>query len=172
MALPEKKLENPARPLVLDEELAQEIIRGVQKTFVDMFRTQVTPGAHRFGDDLTVAGDVSGMVGMVQDKVEGTTAVSFEKSAICGILSTLYEKSFEEIEKPVRDGVGEITNIIYCLIKRYLNARGHRLKMAIPNVVLGKDHNITSMHENGRSLLIPFTAPKGRFYILVTLQSS
>lgn len=156
-------------PFKLDETLARDLIAGVQTTLVMMFGVNAKPGDLRYEDESCVTGDVSGIVGMVQEKNEAVLVLTFKKETIFYIVSKMYKRPFQEIDKTIRDCVGELSNIIYGTLKKALNSRGFIFKPAIPNVIVGNDHSISNMF-TGKSLVIPFSTEAGEFYIQITVQ--
>lgn len=169
----QKKMEAPH--LLLDENLARICINAVQKAFSTLFSVTPMPGAVTLEKDYTAEGDVSGLLGMIQDEVEATLVLSFRTETIAALLGRMYGKTFDGIDKSIRDGVGELTNIIYALTKKDLNDRGHSFTMSIPSVIIGKDHSIFNIHD-GKNMVIPFTVDvggeKSRFSIQIARQNT
>src|SRR4051812_1077238 len=130
----------PKLGLVLDERLAKICISCVQKALAEMFGVKATPGIWNCRKEFTAEGDVTGILGMVQVRMEANLIISFEKATIFGILGRLYKKEFKEIDRSVQQGVGELTNIIYSMMKKNLNEQGYDFKMAIPSIIFGQDH--------------------------------
>src|SRR4051812_40026500 len=93
--------------LVLDEALVKEINFGVYSTFASMFCLKPTPEQHFIEQECVAKGDVSGIVGLTQERVEGALIVSFAKETIFQILGKMYKKQFTENDKAVKAGVGE-----------------------------------------------------------------
>jgi chemotaxis protein CheX len=162
-----EKLE--ATKLTLDDALVKRVADGVSKAFNDTFGILAKPGEHKISDNHNSKGDISGLVGMVQDKMEGTLTITFKKDTICPVLAKIYGIDFPEINDSVREGVGEITNMVYCLIKTGLNENGYSFKMAIPNVIYGQDHTVMKLH-HGQTLVVPFITDFGTFFVDITLQ--
>lgn len=154
--------------LELNENLAKEINFGVYSTFTSMFGLKPTPDKHFIEQECHAKGDVSGIVGLTQDRVEGALIVSFPRETIFNILSKMYKKQFTEIDKSVKAGVGEMTNIIFGVVKTNLNKSGHSFKMAIPNVIVGDQHTV-AITNPGSTLVIPFQTESGPFTVLLTL---
>lgn len=157
--------------LVLDEALVKTATDGVINAFANLFGVTPTAGAHTIEKDFVSKGDISGILGMIQESVEATLVVSFQKQTIFGLLEKMYGMPFTAVDNSVKQGVGELTNIIYAGMKRDLNEKGHKFKMSIPTVVIGAGHSVYNIHE-GRTLLIPFHTEAGDFYVEITLQSS
>jgi chemotaxis protein CheX len=156
------------QPLELNEDLVKEISFGVHSTFTSMFGLRPTPAVHVLENECTVKGDISGIIGLYQDHVEGALIVSFPLQTIFAILGKMYKREFTEVDKSVRSGVGELTNIIYGVMKTNLNKSGHGFKMAIPNVIIGSQHAIAATNP-GTTLVVPFETDSGSFTVLLTL---
>jgi len=154
--------------LELNEALVKEINFGVYSTFTSMFGLKPNPEAHFIEGVCLAKGDVSGIVGLTQDRVEGALIVSFPSDTIFAILSKMYRKQFTEIDKSVKAGVGELTNIIFGVVKTNLNKNGYGFKMAIPNVIIGDQHTV-AITSPGSTLVIPFKTESGTFSVLLTL---
>jgi len=158
--------------LILNDALSETVIMAVQKALGSMFSAIATPGKPTLETDFVIKGDISGLVGMVQDKMEAVMIVSFEKKTIFSMLAKVYGKEFSEIDTSVKQGVGEMTNIIYGLIKKSLNEKGFEFKLAIPNVVIGNSHTIINIHDGGKTLVVPFNVEGGTFNIEIAVQAS
>lgn len=154
--------------LKLNEAMVKEVNFGVHSTFANMFGLKPNPGQHFFKEECKFTGDVTGIVGMTQDRVEGALIVSFPQATIFKILGKMYRREFTEVDKSVRAGVGELTNIIFGVLKTNLNKSGHSLKMAIPNVIVGDQHMV-ALSNPGSTLVVPFETESGPFTVLVTL---
>ena len=154
--------------LKLNDTLVKEINFGVYSTFTSMFGLKTNPEAHFIEQEYHAKGDVSGIVGLTQDRVEGALIVSFPKETIFQILGKMYKKQFIEIDKSVKAGVGELTNIIFGVVKTNLNKNGYGFKMAIPSVIIGEQHTV-AITNPGTTLVIPFQTESGTFCVLLTL---
>lgn len=161
---------NTAPALTLDDALVDFVISQVRRIFGEMFLTEVGAQSYFFDREAAFAADISAVVGLVQDESEGVLTVSFESEAILGVLSRIYGARYAVTEKPVQDGVGEISNVLYCIFKKKLNEGGHRLRMALPTVIVGPCHELHDLHRDGRSLTIEFQLPEGRFFVRILLQ--
>ncbi len=154
----------------LDHRLAKEIDYGVHSTLANMFGMKSEVGAFNIQKKCSVQGDVSGLITLTQERSEGTLIVSFPKATIFGLLSKMYRKPFTEINSSVTLGVGELTNIIYGVIKANLNKDGFEFKKAVPNVVIGDQHTILTC-DSGPTMVVPFTTEVGNFYVLLSFHA-
>ena len=72
---------NEPPQLILDQSLANTAIKSVQKAFTSLFGVTPVPGAVTIQTDFISKGDVSGILGMVQDRVEATLLLPVEPRA-------------------------------------------------------------------------------------------
>jgi chemotaxis protein CheX len=144
---------------------------AIKMALMEMFMTKAEPQAWRVEQNFQVKGDVSGIVAMAQDTTDSTLILSFEKSAILTMMSNLYGKPFTAIDGSVRQGVGELSNIIYGMLKKELNANGYDFKLAIPNVVSGDQHMILQIPDS-MTLVVPFVIPNGNLYVCISVKKS
>jgi chemotaxis protein CheX len=159
----------PKLRLVLDERLARTCVNCVEKALAEMFGVQAQAGAWSVLNEYTAGGDVTGILSMVQLRLEANLVLSFDRETIFGVLSKLYRREFTEIDKSVQQGVGELTNIVYSMMKKALNEQGYTFQMAIPSVIFGEDHRVQTIHQ-GQTLVVPFTTDHGPFTVAVTIQ--
>lgn len=159
-----------AKSLSLNEDLRQVVISGIEELFSTTFAMEVKPGNHFISADYAGHADVSGSVGMVQEKSEGILTIGFPTPLILSIMGKMYHKEFKELNKSVCDGVGEITNISYALARQGLNRLGYSFRMTVPQVVVGAQHEIHHMH-HGETLVIPFHTMGEEFVVFITLQN-
>lgn len=156
------------KPIDLDEQLLSEVVQGVTGVFADGFGLKVKLKSSYIGKNQIAVGDISGVVGMIQDEFEGNLILSFTNPVLFHILSIVYQRQFTEVEDVVKQGAAEIANMIYGQVKNRLNQRGHDLKMSLPNVVIGASHNIYSSAESP-SLIANFQFEDKEFSLFITL---
>ena len=157
--------------LALDEMLSREISAAVIRTMRETFGVEVTAGDYEIGDGVvSLVGDVSGIIGMVQDHLEGTLTISLTFESVRDMLPQVIGNSVLITHEMTVDAVGEITNMIFGQIKSDLNKRGYRLKLGIPSVVTGRGHFISQFHR-GRYMIIPFHVDGQLFQVHIALHS-
>jgi chemotaxis protein CheX len=155
--------------LALDELLAQEISTAVVRAMKETFGVDVIPGDHEIGDGVvSLVGDVSGIIGMVQDHLEGTLTLSLTFESVRDMLPQIVGNTVLITHEMTVDAVGEITNMIFGQIKSDLNKRGYRLKLGIPSVVTGRGHFVSQFHR-GRYMVIPFHVDGQLFQVHIAL---
>lgn len=159
----------PIHHLALDQQLAQDISNAVGKAMRETFNVNVIPGEFEIGEGMvSLVGDVSGVIGIVQTRLEGTLALCLTFETIRDILPQVIGKSISVTHEMAVDAVGEITNMIFGQIKADLGNRGYSLKLGIPCVVTGKGHFVSHFHR-GRYMIVPFQLDGQLFQVYVAL---
>jgi chemotaxis protein CheX len=138
----------------------------------ETFSVEVTPGEFEIGEGMvSLVGDVSGVIGMVQNQLEGTLTLCLTFETIRDILPQITGHSISVTHEMAVDAVGEITNMIFGQIKTELNARGYSLRLGIPSVVTGRGHFVSQFHR-GKYMIIPFYLDGQMFQVHVAIYSS
>lgn len=142
--------------LLLDERLSNEIVKAVCGAMQTTFEVNITPGQFEIGHGMvSLVGDVSGVIGLVQDELEGTMTICLTFETVRDILPRIVGSSISVTHEMTVDAVGEITNMIFGQIKTELNGRGYGIKLGIPSVVTGRGHFVSQFHR-GQYMIIPF----------------
>ncbi len=156
-------------PLRLDESLAKEIKTAVATAMQNTFEAKVTAGDYEIGEGVgSLVGDVSGVIGMVQSRLEATMIICFNFETVHEILPQVVGSSVSLTQEMTVDAVGEITNMIFGQIKTELNKRGNALKLGIPSVVIGRGHFVSQFHR-GRYMIVPFYLDGHMFQVQIAL---
>jgi chemotaxis protein CheX len=159
-------------PFTLDETLAKEITTAVCGAMHETFGVDVIPGRYEMGEGMvSLVGDVSGVIGMVQASLEGTLTLCLTFETIRNILPQVVGKSVSITHEMAVDAVGEITNMIFGQIKRDMSERGYQLKLGIPCVVTGRGHFVSQFHR-GRYMIVPFQLDGQLFQVHVALHDT
>ncbi len=113
-------------------------------------------------------GDVSGVIGIVSDTFKGNVVISFPESTFLKVMSNMLGEEYTEISQDIVDGAGEITNMIFGQAKVVLNERGYGVQIALPQVITGKNHML-STQSKGPTVIIPFKSTAGDFFVEICL---
>lgn len=162
---------NASKPLslALGDQLAQDFSLAVSQAFNKTFDVPVKVGRYEIGEGVVnLTGDVSGVVGFVQEKLEGTLTACFNMKAIQKVLPRILGNDVEITQAVAMDAVGEITNMIFGQIKTELNQRGHHVRFGMPSVICGGGHFISQMHQ-GRYMIMNFEIEGSNFQIHIAL---
>ncbi|MDD3182233.1 MAG: chemotaxis protein CheX [Alphaproteobacteria bacterium] len=155
--------------LVLDDQLASEISQAVITAMQTTFLADVTAGTAESGRGMvSLVGDVSGVIALVQEGLEGTMTLCLTFETIRDLLPNIVGNSVSVTREMTVDAVGEMTNMIFGQIKTLLNGRGYGLKLGIPSVVTGKGHFVSQFHR-GPYMIIPFYLDGQLFQVHVAL---
>ncbi len=154
--------------LSLDKDLALHLSEGVKITFETMLGLSPSPMQFQVSRDGHAQGDITGIVSLTQEAMDAVCLISFPSSTIFHVLKKVYGMDFNSLEEQaVQQGVGELANIINGVIKTRMNERGFKLRMGLPNVVIGKAHTV--MTQANPSLTIPFEIDKLQFSVTLTI---
>lgn len=164
-------MESDFKRLQIDNDLLDDVKNSVVFTFTELFGIKLSPVNGKISAHHISRGDLSGIVGMVQERLEGNLVVCFPKDCILHILQTAYGSGLTAINSSVRQGVAEIANVIYGQVKLRLNQRGYAFKMAIPNVIVGDGHEVEQVHES-LSMILEFGFEQNKFEVVISLQES
>ena len=134
-----------------------------------MAKTEATHRPPGVKQTQVATGDVTGIIGMVGNKVKGSLSISFSEQAILHITNRMLGEELDEIDETIADMVGEITNMVTGGAKRMLAESGHDFEMATPTVIAGANHRIHH-HCQGRVIQIPFDSKHGSFYVEVSFE--
>jgi len=158
--------------LALTETLAKELATAVCTAMQQTFSVSVVPGDFEIGEGMvSLVGDVSGVIGMVQNQLEGTLTICLTFETVRDILPQVLGHSVSVTHEMAVDAVGEITNMIFGQIKTDLNKRGYGLKLGIPSVVTGRGHFVSQFHR-GKYMIIPFYLEGQLFQVHIALYAS
>ncbi|MDR3424878.1 MAG: chemotaxis protein CheX [Alphaproteobacteria bacterium] len=162
-------MSHPQKQLSLDEVLAKDITLAVIRSLRETFAIDVIAGVPEFGDGMvSLVGDISGIIGMVQKQLEGTLLLCMTFETVRDILPQVVGKSVTVTHEMAVDAVGELTNMIFGQVKNELNQREYQIKLGIPCVVTGKGHFVCQFHR-GKYMIIPFHLDGQLFQVYVAL---
>lgn len=112
--------------------------------------------------------DITGILGFSGGR-QGSIIMTFSEKLALRIVGGMLGIEFEEFDTDVRDGIGELVNIVAGGAKTRLQNRGINFELSIPNTILGRDHKITAATITNRTR-IEFESPVGSFFIEVCLK--
>ncbi len=157
------------KKLSLDTMLANDISSAVARSINETFNVKIDPGSPVFGEGMvSLDGDVSGIIGMVQDHLDGTLILCINSQIVGGLLPRLLGSPLTVTNEMVVDAVGELTNMIFGQVKSELNQREHQIKLGIPCVITGKSHYVCQFHR-GKYMVVPFFLDGRLFEVYVAL---
>ena len=162
-------MENSQVHLSLNDALASDVSLAVIRSLRDTFGVDATASKAEYGDGMvSLEGDISGIIGMVQSHLEGTMMLCVTYETVRNLLPNVLGKSTVITHEMAVDAVGEITNMVFGQVKCELNGRGHQIKLGIPCVVTGKGHFVSQFHR-GRYMIVPFRLDGQLFQVYIAL---
>ena len=108
-----------------------------------MAMVEVTPGKPSIKKGKMPLGDVTAMIDLAGDQIQGSLAISFSKPAILDITEKMLGESVSSIDEVVIDVVGEITNMITGSAKRIYSEQGMEFDLTLPSMTVGNDTPLT-----------------------------
>ncbi len=150
----------------MNVEFINPFINATLSVLETMCMLPSTPGTPYVKKDNRAIGDVSGILGLAGERT-GSFAVSFSESCILKAVSNMLGEEITTLDKDVEDAVGEITNMISGAARRELSENGFHFDMALPTVVIGKNHSISHIG-SGPTMVIPFSTDVGPYVVEVS----
>jgi len=86
--------------------------------------------------------DISVVIGLASEKLEGVFIVSYDKKIIFEFMKNMLGEEANEINKDAIDASGEITNQICGVFRREFEKTGITLQGSTPSIVTGENHKI------------------------------
>lgn len=86
--------------------------------------------------------DISVVIGLASEKLEGVFIVSYDKRIIFDFMKNVLGEETNEINKDVIDASGELTNQICGVFRREFEKTGITLQGSTPSIVTGENHKI------------------------------
>ncbi|GAA0859856.1 chemotaxis protein CheX [Aliiglaciecola litoralis] len=148
----------------MNVEFINPFIASLTNVLKTMAQTELKPGKPKKKSDTIAHGDVSGMIGLVGESIQGSLSITFEESLALEIMHRMLGEKPTEIDDDVSDMVGEIANMVCGGAKLALAEHGHEFGMATPIVVSGKNHSINHLVD-GPKMIMPFTHECGTAYL-------
>ena len=152
----------------LDAALVNAVVTATSQVLSTMAYTHVECKGVRAEQDYRPYGDISAVIGISGESGEGMFALSFPMVLANVIVSRLIGVTPEKLSSEDRcDGVGELINMISGSAKSTLSQQSNTLyKLALPTVIQGKDHEISSRPRHCPYLVMQFETEDGKTFNL------
>lgn len=165
-------MSNQELQIELNDALAKDVSKAVITAMRETFGVEVTSDTPEYGDGMvSLVGDISGIIGMVQAQLEGTLMLCATFETVRNLLPQVVGKTVTITHEMAVDAVGELTNMIFGQVKCELNERGHQIKLGIPCVVSGKGHFVSQFHR-GKYMIVPFHLNGQLFQVYIALHET
>jgi len=151
----------------IKEPFLEHILEATKSVFDMMAGLEVEKDQVLICNTDNVRGDVTGVIGLSNDKVKGSIAISFPEKLGKLVVANMLSMDAEQIsDDDVKDGIGEITN----MVAGDLNNRiGNIFKLSLPSIIAGKGH-LVSLSHNNTPILFRFLIQNQPFYLLTTFE--
>jgi chemotaxis protein CheX len=154
--------------IVLDEKFLAPFIAGTIKTFKVQCTIDLTPGKPSpKAASPAMEASITGVIAINCSAFNGNVAIIFPEQTFLNVYEKMIGEKHTQISEEIRDGAGELINIIYGQVKSDMNAAGFNLQKAIPTVTHGKGIQIT--HGKAQAMTVPFTSEQGNFVLEISL---
>jgi chemotaxis protein CheX len=151
------------------------LINPVLETMINVLSTManVRPdvGKPSLKKDEIALGDVTGVLSMVSPQVRASLAITFTKPVIIDIVQRMLGEEIKEVDATARDLTGEMTNMVVGGAKNLFAAQGYDFDMSTPNILVGKNHTVHHQF-SGKTILLPFTADSGQFFVEICFEDT
>lgn len=153
----------------MDSALLNPFVGSALNVLKVMAHVDATPGRPEIKEGNVAWGDVSGLIGLAGQGVNGNMIISFDRACILEIVSKMLMEQFLEINDEVIDAVGELTNMICGGTKQALAEQGYQISMATPIMMTGKDIRLSQLSKGPR-ISIPFSTAAGQFVVEANIE--
>lgn len=148
----------------VDVSFVNPFIAATVSVFETMAMTKVVRKDLFLKKDYKSFGDVSGVMGLVGEAT-GTVVLSLPGPIACKVVARMLDEPIPKtITEEIKDGVGEIVNIIAGQAKASLAQTKHHFTLSIPTVVAGAGHEI--MHKKGAPCIVVVFDSEGEHFAL------
>ncbi len=154
----------------MNVEFINPFLESILNVLATMAQMEATAEKPFLKKNSIAKGDVTGIIGMAGEQTKGSLAITFTEKTIIHITSQMLGEEIELLDETAIEMAGEITNMVTGGAKAILANKGYKFELAIPSMVVGKDH-IISHNSNGPIIIVPFTTSAGDFFIELCFES-
>lgn len=147
----------------MNPKLVAAVVMAAKDAFKTMVFMDLQEGAAYQSNGKRPPTNCTGLIGL-SGKLTGAVAVHFPESFAIKVVSSMLGESIKELSQDVRDGIGEITNLVAGGIKTILSRDGLDFDISVPTVFSGE--NMTSqMMLQSPSVIVPFSCSGESFCV-------
>jgi len=147
----------------MDVRFINPFVESVCNTFETMCNLKVTIGKPELKTTDDPLCDVSGIIGFSGDAA-GSVVIHYGFDIASKIATAFAGVDITPEHDDFSDAIGELTNIVAGGAKSKFE--GLNISISLPNVIIGKDHNVSPSKSTPR-LIIPCKTDIGTFYVEV-----
>jgi CheY-specific phosphatase CheX len=151
-ALKLSTLKNP----IFEKLAVENICAGIRGTLEQLGPFQIEFKPHFFTSSWVVPTPITVTLNITQGDQPIQVRFHFDPKPVVEILEGMLGDKVDPESQDILDGVGEISNMIYGLIKTKLSTSGFQFGMGRPEACFTKNLP-PNVNPNGQSLVIPFT---------------
>lgn len=166
------KVGEVTRPVGGKQHLDVKLVNPFIEAALDVFRTASGMEIRRkdlfLKKNYRMFGDVSGVMGL-SGEASGSVVISMPARLACEVVGRMLgEEPEAEVSEIVRDGIGEVINMIAGRAKAVLAGSEYHYTLSLPAVIVGHGHEIA--HRSGAPcIVVIFEAGSDEFAIQVSL---
>jgi chemotaxis protein CheX len=153
----------------MDVRLINPVLETMINVLSTMANVQPDVGKPSLKKDEIAMGEVTGIMRMVSPQVRASLAITFTKPVIIDIVRRMLGEDIQEIDDTARDLTGEMANMVVGGAKNLFAAQGYEFDMSTPDILVGKDHTVHHQF-SGKTILLPFTAESGQFFVEICFE--
>jgi chemotaxis protein CheX len=101
------------------------------------------------------SGDISSVIGFGGSNLTGCLVMHFPRTAALVIYEGMMGENPGELNDEVRDGIGELANIVLGSAKTAFSRENIDFQLSIPTIVVGEGHRVR-LHSSLPVMIIPF----------------
>lgn len=155
--------------VAVDADYINPFISGTVDTLKQMAGMNCERTGLRLSPEATSHGYYSGTIGL-SGQAEGFVSVTFSKELATNVVCKMLMMTPEEItEEDIRDGVGELMNVVAGAAKAELVNTKHAFQLSIPQVFSGGPHTV-AQPRGIPVFIIEFQADGNPFDVMVCLR--
>lgn len=153
----------------MDVRLINPVLETMINVLSTMANMQPDVGKPSLKKGEVAMGEVTGIMRMVSPQVRASLAITFTKPVIIDIVRRMLGEDIQEVDDTARDLTGEMANMVVGGAKNLFAAQGYEFDMSTPDILVGKDHTVHH-HFSGKTILLPFTADSGQFFVEICFE--
>ena len=147
----------------MDVRFINPFIHGICHTFETMCSLKVHVGEPSLKTDGRPYSDVSGIIGF-SGAAAGSVVLHFPFDTASKIATAFAGIEITPQHPDFGDAIGELANMIAGCAKSQFE--GLRVDVSLPNVVIGRNHNVSPLKDTQR-LILPCQTEVGQFHVEV-----
>lgn len=151
-------------PKTIDVNVVNPFLSAVLDVLSTMAHMTPLPGKPFMKTSRLAKGDITGIIG-ITGSATGTISITFTEPCALKVVSNMLGEEVTEVEV-LRDGIGEVTNMVSGQARQGLAGVGLKFHASIPMVIMGRNH-VIKHHAEGPVLAIPFETPEGEIIVEV-----